>query len=465
MLLYLLTVLGACPAIAATSDWLPLAVGNSWTYAHYKGGDSQGWLDYDLVVEILRTELVNGKTYYVFSELSGGNFSLPVSSRFIENRKLRWSGDNLMELTPDGEKILYRFDPESERIGGPESAFLTGKEYIDPGEGEHTGHVFLFRYEVEKTADVPVSAEPFRTYFGNDVYGFIEVEFVKGFGLAGFSEEYRDEERGHHVYSNRQWAEGGFVNGKNVTIEEARIQSVPGKEEIVNDSLPEAAIVRLGNIDFDKPPVSVVSFLPDGHTVATGIGTEAELWDVETSRKVATVHHEHPVTSLSVSPDGSTLAISGHGSTWIQLIDIASTQLKGALQMDDQSELYHASYLPEGDTFAAIGAGPLGDVIVLWDTMTGEIENSIGLGGNSWDAMLAISPDGSMLATGGSLTPLRVWDTETGRNLCGSERDEIISMAFSPDGTTLAVSMWKKASRKPSNGNGDFGDYGYRGEI
>ena len=213
ILVCLLIVFLTEPAVAATDDWLPMAVGNRWTYIQlwaHEHPDSlvQDWIN-TRIVEIRRTEVVNDRTYYVFSEGDSSESSLPASSQFMgKGMKLRWSGDNLMELTPDGEKILYRFDSESEKVGGPESAFLTGKEY-DLGDG-----LFVFRYEIGKTGSP--ESEPFRTFFDSDISGFIEIQFIKGFGLSKCLEKYRkgDADR---FYESRLRADEGFINGEKIS--------------------------------------------------------------------------------------------------------------------------------------------------------------------------------------------------------------------------------------------------------
>ncbi|WUH89392.1 NACHT domain-containing protein [Streptomyces sp. NBC_00433] len=55
-------------------------------------------------------------------------------------------------------------------------------------------------------------------------------------------------------------------------------------------------------------------------------------------------------------------------------------------------------------------------------------------------AALAFSPDGTLLATGGSTSDVWVWDVRTGRERAFLTRDGAVwALAFSPDGTRLAV--------------------------
>ena len=128
--LTLAAVLGlllALPALATdyqASDYLPLAVGNSWTYDHdfydieRRYGDRSQWPAYfdqefsQFTIEVLREETIDGQTYYVLSEMPG--FWPPAPPHFIAGKKLRWAGTQLMEHTGSGAQAIYRFDGADE---------------------------------------------------------------------------------------------------------------------------------------------------------------------------------------------------------------------------------------------------------------------------------------------------------------------------------------------------------------
>ena len=126
MLPVLLGLSGALPAVATeyqASDYLPLAVGNSWTYEHDhadRDADYSQWSTYtaqhpktpQFTIEVLRTEALDGQTYYVISEMP--SFWPPPPPHFIAGKKLRWSGTQLMEHRGGGEQALYRFDGANE---------------------------------------------------------------------------------------------------------------------------------------------------------------------------------------------------------------------------------------------------------------------------------------------------------------------------------------------------------------
>ena len=109
-------LLGSGSAVADASDRLPLAVGNSWTYSHdYYDIDNyeaeSQWTNYTepyrFTLSVLRTEVFDGHTYFVISDIP--EYWPPVPSYFIAGKKLRWAGDQLIERTADGEQSLFRF--------------------------------------------------------------------------------------------------------------------------------------------------------------------------------------------------------------------------------------------------------------------------------------------------------------------------------------------------------------------
>jgi hypothetical protein len=95
-------------------------VGNSWTYKHFYHDveftieDYERWPTFwdrkgQLTITVERTEVIDGKTYYVLSDMPPANWP-PAPPHFIAGKKLRWEGTHLMERTADGEQAIYRFD-------------------------------------------------------------------------------------------------------------------------------------------------------------------------------------------------------------------------------------------------------------------------------------------------------------------------------------------------------------------
>ena len=173
----LLGLSGALPAVATeyqASDYLPLAVGNSWTYDHEyydierRFGDRSQWSAYlaqapespQFTIEVLRTEELDGQTYYVISEMPS-NWP-PAPPHFIAGKTLRWEGTHLMEHSGSGEQAIFRFD----------GANRAGYD-IPTVEGDN-------RVTVELSAE-PVPMYTFH-FHGNGEWGR-GIGFLAGYGL------------------------------------------------------------------------------------------------------------------------------------------------------------------------------------------------------------------------------------------------------------------------------------------
>ena len=75
----------------------------------------------------------------------------------------------------------------------------------------------------------------------------------------------------------------------------------------------------------------------------------------------------------------------------------------------------------------------------LWDTRTGaHLKTFIGNDQTSWVYSLAFSPDSTTLASG-THTGVQLWDVGTGQATTTFAGGNVTSIAFSPDGGTLAV--------------------------
>ena len=95
-------------------DFLPLAVGNSWTYVHeyYDERHPDLSASMSLTIAVTGTTVVNHHTYYVFSE-SPYDYP-PIPPFAMAGKTVRWSADgDLLELTPTGEVCLFRFSVPS----------------------------------------------------------------------------------------------------------------------------------------------------------------------------------------------------------------------------------------------------------------------------------------------------------------------------------------------------------------
>ena len=178
--------------------------------------------------------------------------------------------------------------------------------------------------------------------------------------------------------------------------------------------------------------VSSISFSPDGSTLASGSGDEIRFWDVNTGETLQILTGHTSVKSISFSPDGSTLA-SGSGDE-IRFWDVNTGETLQTLtgHTDDVKSI---SFSPDGSTLASGSAE-----IRFWDVNTGETLQT--LTGHTDDVKsISFSPDGSMLAAVPEVfwdSTVLLWDVNTGELRTFTTRFPN-SVAFSPDGNTLAI--------------------------
>ena len=131
------------------------------------------------------------------------------------------------------------------------------------------------------------------------------------------------------------------------------------------------------------------------------------------------------VMSVSFSPDGTRIAAGGDGRIWIY-DTLSGTQFA---MLSDYTELVRAlAFAPDNSLLAS---GSTDSTLRFWDTTAAREVLTLAGDSNLINALAASSPDG---------VPMPGWDPRTERLLAASPEDpgRIRSLAFSPDGATLA---------------------------
>jgi WD40 repeat protein len=211
-----------------------------------------------------------------------------------------------------------------------------------------------------------------------------------------------------------------------------------------------------------------VVFSPDGKSL-TAAGFHMDklvgLWDVPSGKRLRTFagHTEWEADATALSPDGKLLASTGTDKQ-ILVWEVTTGRLR--LQLNGQPCRVSAlAFSPNGATLASGG----GDKFVrLWDSATGQLRRSLA-GHQDWICTLAFSPDGKILASGscdwgfhrGHDWPRpagrgpehcewRLWDVASGRlQRTVTEPGRLLSLAFAPDGKSLACGIGKEVRRYP----------------
>jgi len=185
--------------------------------------------------------------------------------------------------------------------------------------------------------------------------------------------------------------------------------------------------------------VNAVVFSPDGRTLASAYddGT-VRFWDVRTRRQLGRPLRVHgsSVYGVAFSPDGRTLASVSYDET-VRLWDVGTRRQLGQPLRVHGSSVYGVAFSPDGRTLAtAVFDG----TVRLWDVGTRRQLGQPLRVQHSFVYGVAISPDGRTIASAGSDETVRLWDVRTHKQLGQPMRGHgspVHEVVFSPDGQTL----------------------------
>src|SRR5262249_3985015 len=147
----------------------------------------------------------------------------------------------------------------------------------------------------------------------------------------------------------------------------------------------------------------------------------------------------HNIGALAFAPDGRTLA-GNVDTTFIALWDVASRKELRSFSREWWFQPRAAAFSRDCQLLAFCSSPRS---FRLCDTATGKTLHDVSLKKDSGDEdilTLAFSPDGRILAVGAELG-IRLWDVAASRDISklGRKEDPHESIAFTPDGKTLAA--------------------------
>ncbi len=224
----------------------------------------------------------------------------------------------------------------------------------------------------------------------------------------------------------------------------------------VADATAGRALARVGIDNVDGTPVST----PDGRRIAVPTFDSVFIVDASTFRVVQTV--DGGGDALAVSPDGARLATGGDGGVAIWSLAPASREIRHPELRLSVTHVQGLDWSSDG-AFLATGSE---EAARIWNVDTGqsvlELDGHAGL-----VALVAFSPDGKRLVTGGGDGTARVWDITPAGNaevMSALEPNWITSVAYAPDGGTILASgdsgrawLWDAVSGERLNGYGGAG--------
>jgi WD40 repeat protein len=227
-------------------------------------------------------------------------------------------------------------------------------------------------------------------------------------------------------------------------------------------------------------PIADVQVSADGHRLIVaageiGLAGEATLWNTaDWTRGPVITGHRDALYSAALSPDGKTLATASYDKeihAWNITKHLPSEDREAPGSTSAASERGHqgadvsrseipspiASMLGHNDAVFSLAFHPVrghilasasGDrTVKLWDVATGQRLDTFSQPSKEQNSVV-FSPDGRLVAAGGSDNRIRVWSvSETGKEGTNpilyarfAHEGPILKVAFSPDGRLLASS-------------------------
>lgn len=183
-----------------------------------------------------------------------------------------------------------------------------------------------------------------------------------------------------------------------------------------------------------------LAFSPDSKTL---IGS-GQLWDISTGKSQALLTGKFgSIYPAAVSPDGKIVASRYNEDIFLSSTHtgVPITILTGHL-----NRVQCIAFSPDGKTIVSgsshqsSGGNRKPITIRLWNALTGEHIRTI-TGHSDKVTSVAFSPDGETIASGSIDQTIRFWDIHTGNQKLGlvSQKGVITSIAFSPDGKIIAA--------------------------
>ncbi len=202
-------------------------------------------------------------------------------------------------------------------------------------------------------------------------------------------------------------------------------------------------------IEDDRFEALRVAFSPDGNTVATLAHGAILLWDLRSGNLLQELPGSEVARyALAFSPDGSLLAYDGAGSS-VVLWDVVASRTAGTLEGKGDKVL-GIDFVADADLLVT-GTGD--GLTCLWRYRERALEQCVRA--HPAYTKVAIGRSGRLLATSSSADDtVRLWRREPAANprVVLPTRRDVLHVAFSPDGGTLAVteqnntvSVWQPA--------------------
>ena len=179
-------------------------------------------------------------------------------------------------------------------------------------------------------------------------------------------------------------------------------------------------------------------FSPDGRMLVTaGWDGQARVWDLGVPAVQRWEGHDEEVLAITVSADGSRLA-SGDDSGRVVVRDGHTHETLRSFR--PESRAVRALALSPDGSLLATGGGDR--AVRIWRTDSADEKPIHELAGHDGSVYsLAFSPDGHMLVSGSRDDTVRLWNVDTGveQAVADDHTGTIWALAWSPDGANIAT--------------------------
>jgi RNA polymerase sigma factor (sigma-70 family) len=182
-------------------------------------------------------------------------------------------------------------------------------------------------------------------------------------------------------------------------------------------------------------------------------------WDVAARKQIPPPEGVHATSVVAASPDGRTLAYEDDSGA-IRLVDAAGGAELRTLAPDGT---WYSRLTFSADGRRLAGGGARGDRmhVVVWELPGGKPFHRWdwpkGRSPHSEVECLAFAPDGTRLAaTVFRQSSAYLWDLTTGQQVARLAHNQVYDLSFSPDGGTMATAGWDKILRFWDSASGEL---------